>query len=82
MDETARMGQLLDQLHAESVARRAELRAIAEQLPATLSRRALLKSMLVDVRHAPRKGAIVKRAVRKMARAPRAAARRIVERSR
>lgn len=76
------MGQLLDQLHAESVARRAELREIAEQLPATLSRRALLKSMLVDVRHAPRKGAIVKRAVRKMARAPRAAARRIVERSR
>jgi hypothetical protein len=82
MDESAKMSELLDQLHAESVARRAELKSIAEQLPATLSRRALIRSALADLRHAPNKAAIASRGLRKLARAPRSIVRRLMLRGR
>jgi len=61
----------LDELQRESERRRAELREIAAQLPAAMSRRAILRSIVVDIRCAPNKGVIVKRAVRKLGRAVR-----------
>jgi hypothetical protein len=72
----------LDELEAESSARRAELRAIASELPAAMSRRAILRSLASDLRHAPGKRVVAERAARKLARAPRSAARRIGERTR
>jgi hypothetical protein len=68
----------LARLEAESEARRNELRAIAAQLPAALSRRALLRSMATDLRTAPNKPEIAWRLVRKLVRAPRAAVRRLI----
>jgi hypothetical protein len=67
----------LDQLEAESNARREELRRIAAALPATVSRRALLKSILFDFRQSPNKGAIVRRAVTKVVYAPLHAVKRV-----
>ena len=49
----------LDELQRQSEQRRQELREIAAQLPAGLSRRAFLRSMAADFRHAPGKGDIV-----------------------
>jgi hypothetical protein len=72
----------LDRLQAESEARRAELREIAAQLPATVSRTALLRSMAVDLRHAPDKGMIARRGLRKIGRVPRRLARTILRRDR
>jgi len=66
--------ELLDELQRESEQRRVELREIAAQLPAAMSRRALLRAVAADFRHAPDKGAIITRAVRKIGRAPRFAA--------
>ncbi len=63
----------LDELQRQSEQRRQELREIAAQLPAGLSRRAFLRSMAADFRHAPGKGDIVVRMWRKAARAPREA---------
>lgn len=68
--------EVLDRLQAESTARAEELRAIAEQLPATMSRRALLRAFVADVRDSPNKRAIVSRAASKIARAPVHAAKR------
>jgi hypothetical protein len=67
----------LDRLEAESNARREELKALAIQIPATISRRALLRSVASDLRHSPNKAAILKRAVTKLARAPLHAAKRL-----
>ena len=69
--------QRLDVLEAESSARRAELQAIAAQLPAVVSRRALARSVTSDLWHSPNKGAIASRGVRKLMRAPRAVWRRL-----
>jgi hypothetical protein len=63
----------LDRLQRESQERRQELRRIAAQLPATMSRRAIIRSVAADLRGAPNKGDVVARAVRKLARAPRRA---------
>jgi hypothetical protein len=63
----------LDELQRQSEERRWELREIAAQLPAGMSRRAILWSMAADFRHAPGKGDIVVRMWRKAARAPRQA---------
>lgn len=71
------MLERLDRLQAESRERSAELRSIADQLPVTMSRRALLRALVVDVRHSPNKRAIVGRAVSKIARAPLHLAKRI-----
>lgn len=64
---------LLDELQRESERRRTELREIAAQLPAAMSRRAILRAFAADFRHAPDKGDIVTRALRKVGRGPRAA---------
>lgn len=66
----------LDELEAEANARRTELRAIAAQLPAVMSRRALGRAVLVDLRRSPNKGAIARRGVSKVVRAPLHAAKR------
>jgi hypothetical protein len=67
----------LDELEAQSNARRDELKAIAAQLPETISRRALLRAVIDDLRYSPQKGAIAKRAAYKAARAPMHAAKRV-----
>ena len=64
-------------IEAESNARREELRRIAAELPATLSRRALVRSMVVDFGNSPNKGAIVRRSISKVLRAPLHAAKRV-----
>lgn len=65
---TRSVEELLDDLQRESDQRRVELREIAAQLPAAMSRRAVLRSVVVDIRRAPNKGDIVTRAVRKLGR--------------
>lgn len=66
----------LDALERASDERRAELRAVLDDLPAALSRRALVAAVISDARSAPDKGAIVTRGLRKIARMPGAAWRR------
>ena len=70
------LGQLA-LIEAESNARREELRRIAAELPATVSRRALVRSMVVDFRDSPNKGAIVRRSFSKLLHAPLHAAKRV-----
>ena len=67
----------LAQLEAESNARREELRRIAAELPATVSRRALVRAMVNDVRTSPNKGAIARRSISKLLHAPLHAAKRV-----
>jgi hypothetical protein len=74
--------QQIDTLRAEALARRAEIRSMAEALPTALSRHALVMGMLRDVRHHPDKGGVVRRAMRKLGRAPRKAVRVALRRSR
>ena len=64
-------------IEAESNARREELRRIAAELPATVSRRALVRAMVNDVRTSPNKGAIVRRSISKLLHAPLHAAKRV-----
>jgi hypothetical protein len=70
----------LDALQRESEERRQELRRIAAELPAAMSRTALLRGMVAEVRHAPNKGEIARRAAAKAARAPRKLARILLRR--
>ena len=82
---TPSVEEQLDALQRESERRRAELREIAAQLPEALSRRAILRRIAGDVRHAPDKGDLAGRAVRKAGRTVRHAARtlrQLVARSR
>jgi hypothetical protein len=67
----------LDELQRQSEARYQELQAIAAQLPAALSRRAVLRTMAVDFRYAPGKADVFRRALLKLARVPREAYTRI-----
>jgi hypothetical protein len=67
----------LDELRRQSERRRDELQAIASQLPAAVSRRAVLRAIVVDFRYAPGKADVFRRALLKLARAPRDAYRRI-----
>jgi chromosome segregation ATPase len=62
-------------LRDEALVRRAEVRALAEQLPLAMSRHALVRGMLRDVRNHPDKSGVVRRGVRKLGRAPRKALR-------
>ena len=70
----------LVELRAEALQRRAEIRAIAEALPAEVSRRALLRDWWRDVVHHPDKPGVVRRANRKAGRAPAKALRRLAGR--
>jgi hypothetical protein len=70
------LGQLA-LIEAESNARREELRRIAAELPATVSRRALVKPVVADLRASPNKGAIVRRGASKLLHAPLHAAKRV-----
>ena len=65
----------IDELRADAIARRAEVRELAEALPVAISRHALMRQMLGDVRHHPDKRGVVLRAIRKLGRAPRKAVR-------
>ena len=69
---------VIDTLRAEALQRRGEVRSLAEALPTALSRHALVTGMLRDVRHHPDKSGAMKRAVRKLGRAPRKAVRIIL----
>jgi hypothetical protein len=73
-DELTRRLELVDaelrQLRDETLARRAEVRALAEALPLAVSRRTLLGQMVRDVMGHPDKGRMTGRAVRKVGRAP------------
>jgi len=64
-------------IEAESNARREELRRIAAELPATVSRRALVRAIVSDFRDSPNKGAIVRRSFSKLLHAPLHAAKRV-----
>jgi hypothetical protein len=70
------LGQLA-LIEAESNVRREELRRIAAELPATVSRRALVRAMVADFRGSRNKGAIVRRGVSKVLHAPLHAAKRL-----
>ncbi|TPW15762.1 MAG: hypothetical protein FD127_591 [Acidimicrobiaceae bacterium] len=78
-DELRRRVELAEQqigvLRDEALARRAEVRTMAEALPSAMSRHALVGEMLHDVRHHPDKRGALGRAVRKLGRAPRKLAR-------
>lgn len=60
----------LDELEAASRARLDELRRIAAELPATMSRRALASSLVRDARATPNKGAIARRGALRLGRMP------------
>ena len=61
---------ILDELQRESLERRAELRALAAQLPEATSRRALITSMFASVAAAPDKPTVAKRVLLKSLRTP------------
>lgn len=71
---------LLDQLQRESLDRRAELRAIAAQLPEATSRRALIASMFASIAAAPDKPTVAKRVILKVLRTPADLVRRLLGR--
>ena len=71
----------LDELRAEALQRRAEVRALAETLPTALSRHAVLREMLSDACHHPDKAGVVRRALAKAGRAPRKAVRLVRDRT-
>lgn len=70
----------LDELQRRTAQRRAELAKIAAALPATISRRTVLRSIVADIRQAPNKTDIAGRGLRKLGRAPRKAARLVKQR--
>ncbi|MEO5724743.1 MAG: hypothetical protein ABIQ39_01825 [Ilumatobacteraceae bacterium] len=57
-------------LRAESLQRRGEVRAMAEALPAEVSRNALIRQALRDAVRHPDKAGVAGRAARKLGRAP------------
>ncbi len=69
------------ELRTEAIERRAEVRSLAEALPTAMSRHALVHQMLHDARHHPDKRGVFGRAVRKLGRAPRKAARMLLRRT-
>ena len=60
----------LDELQRQSQERRAELRALAAEVPEATSRRTLVRLMVRSVVEAPDKPTIAKRAVLKVLRTP------------
>jgi hypothetical protein len=71
----------LADMRAETLERRAEVRALAESLPTAMSRHALLRLMARDARYHPDKAGVAKRAIAKAGRAPRKAVRLVRERA-
>ncbi|MFT3853922.1 MAG: hypothetical protein QM733_14445 [Ilumatobacteraceae bacterium] len=73
-DELRRRVEVAEAVIAElrqgAQARRAEVRAMAEQLPAELSRHALIRGTLRDAVRHPDKAGVARRALRKLGRAP------------
>jgi hypothetical protein len=69
---------VIEELRAEAIARRAEVRALAESLPAAMSRRVVLRAMVVDVYHHPDKVGAAKGAARRLGRGGRKALRAAV----
>ena len=67
-DSAPTVDQQLDALQRASEERRAELREIAAQLPEVMSRRAILRAVAADIRHAPEKGDLAGRGIRKVGR--------------
>lgn len=68
-------------LEVASDQRSTELRSLAAQFPAAISRRSLLAIIAADLRSAPNKGDIVVRGGRKLLRLPRAVARSLTKRT-
>lgn len=68
--DAAAIERRLDELERESQERRAELRALAAELPAATSRRAYLRSMVTGVIDAPDKPQVAKRVASKVLRTP------------
>jgi hypothetical protein len=64
-------------LERASDERRAELRRLAADVPAAVSRRSLLVGAVRDLKTAPNKGDIVRRAARKIVRLPASLLRRL-----
>ncbi|MGK0276907.1 MAG: hypothetical protein ACI9N0_003306 [Ilumatobacter sp.] len=62
--------QQLNDLQQASRERQAELREIAAQLPAEMSRRQLVKQMAISLRTAPDRVTVIKRTASKIGRAP------------
>ncbi len=62
--------QQLNDLQQASRERQAELRKIAAQLPAEMSRRQLVKQMAISLRTAPDRATVMKRTALKIGRAP------------
>ena len=60
----------LDELQRQSQERRAELRALAADLPQATSRRAVLSAMVRSLAEAPDKPIVAKRVALKVLRAP------------
>ena len=69
-DPIAQTAALIDDLQRESRERQAELRSIADDLPAATSRRVLIVQMLTSVREAPNRLEVVTRTLAKIARLP------------
>lgn len=76
-DHELSVDERLAALERASDERRAELRAVLDQLPHAVSRRALVVAAAKDVRSAPAKGQIVSRAAKKIGRIPGALVRRV-----
>ncbi len=67
----------IDELRAESLQRRDEVRQLVADLPTVVSRRTVVREMLREGANHPDKAGVVRRAFRKLARAPRKAWRMI-----
>ena len=67
----------IDALRAESLQRRAEVRELVADLPKVVSRRTVMRQMVIQGAHHPDKSGVMGRAVRKVGRAPRKAYRTI-----
>lgn len=62
--------EVIDELRAEALERRREVRELAEALPTAMSRHALLRQMAGDALHHPDRLGAIRRSVRKLGRAP------------
>ncbi len=67
----------IDELRAESLQRRDEVRRLVDGLPTVVSRRTVVREMLREGVNHPDKPGVMRRAIRKLARAPRKAWRMI-----
>ena len=71
----------IDELRAESLKRRDEVRRLVADLPTVVSRRTVVREMLCEGANHPDKPGVLGRALRKLGRAPRKALRLITRSS-